>query len=438
MSSNVTVFFAYAREDEELRDKVEIHLSLQKKQSLISTWHDREIAPGKDWEQEIDQQINSANVILLLISADFIDSDYCWGKEMARAMERHAAKEARVIPIIVRPCDWKKAQFGKLQALPRDGRAVTIWGNEDEALADIAAGIRSVVEEILKNPGTDSAQDRLRESPPIQTDQSIQKTSTPQPQMSEDELEISILEKYCSHFDEVWAKQQETSTTHEKCQRELDMGDVIHEITGWTDSHLMSQKTIWFGRLAGSANHRPRKPLRTCSNRELQSGAHRWHAKAYTDGGDYPARERLRNLKEQRADRSRLEKLTSAIEEQSRLKTQINIKLRVRCQSSGPDYRVDAVVIDNRSQVPVWVKEIKWLVWSQGSAPDLKPEVERSDTKIPSFDRIEVKHRGGPNDIVMRVIVIVADPSDEEHEESENNPDRYKIWQSLQKTEFPN
>ena len=142
----IEVFFSYAHEDEDLRDELEKHLSTLKRQGVITDWHDRKIGAGTEWEGEIDTHLNTAHVILLLISADFMASDYCWDVEVKWAMERHEAEEARVIPIILRPVDWEGAPFGKLQALPMDAKPVTSWANRDEAFLDVARGIRAAVE----------------------------------------------------------------------------------------------------------------------------------------------------------------------------------------------------------------------------------------------------------------------------------------------------
>ena len=109
---------------------------------------DRKIGAGTEWKAQIDNHLNSAHLIFLLISADFVASDYCYDVEMKRAMERHDAGEARVIPIILKPCDWHNGPFGKLQALPKDGRAVTDWSNRDKAFTDVAKGIRAAVAEL--------------------------------------------------------------------------------------------------------------------------------------------------------------------------------------------------------------------------------------------------------------------------------------------------
>lgn len=112
-----------------------------KRQGVISAWHDRRLVAGDTVDQGINQELERADIILLLVSADFLASDYCYGIAMARALERHALGEARVIPIILRPCDWHQAPFGKLLASPTDGRPVTKWPDPDDAFLDITKAI---------------------------------------------------------------------------------------------------------------------------------------------------------------------------------------------------------------------------------------------------------------------------------------------------------
>ena len=141
----IEIFCSYAHEDEFLLKKFETHLSLLKRQGLVAMWHHREITPGTEWAQVIDAHLNSASVILLLISPDFFASDYCYGIEMTRALERHRYNEARVIPILLRPVDWHGAPFAHLQALPTNTKPVTTWSNSDQAFVDIATGIRRAI-----------------------------------------------------------------------------------------------------------------------------------------------------------------------------------------------------------------------------------------------------------------------------------------------------
>jgi hypothetical protein len=143
-----TLFFSYSHVDEALRNQLEVHLSALKRQGLISTWHDRRIIAGSHVGDTIDANLNAAEVILLLVSPDFIASDYCYEKELARAMERHERGEARVIPVILRPCDWHDLPFGKLLATPRDGKAITTWANSDEAFLDVERAIKAALKEL--------------------------------------------------------------------------------------------------------------------------------------------------------------------------------------------------------------------------------------------------------------------------------------------------
>jgi internalin A len=145
--------YSYSHKDETLRNELETHLKLLQRQGLIETWNDRQIEAGDEWRQKIDENLERADIILLLISADFIASDYCYDKEMGRALERHDQKEARVIPVILRDCSWTSAPFGKLQALPKDGKAVTLWDNKDSAWRNVSEGIEKVADAMRKQSG---------------------------------------------------------------------------------------------------------------------------------------------------------------------------------------------------------------------------------------------------------------------------------------------
>lgn len=146
-SGPIELFYSYAHEDEALRERLEVHLTLLKRQGILQDWHDRDIGAGSEWAKQISAHLESADLVLLLISPDFIASDYCWDIELKRAMERHEAGEARVIPIILRETDWTGAPFGKLQALPKDAKPVKSWPDQDAAFVDIARGIRKAAEE---------------------------------------------------------------------------------------------------------------------------------------------------------------------------------------------------------------------------------------------------------------------------------------------------
>jgi CheY-like chemotaxis protein len=144
-STAVDVFVSYAHGDERLRRGLETHLSVLRRQGVIRTWHDRRILPGTEWAGQIDRNLESADLILLLISPEFLASDYCYEIEMKRALERHDAGNARVIPIILRPVDWQSAPFGRLQVLPMGGKPIVEWRPRDRAFEDVARGIRATV-----------------------------------------------------------------------------------------------------------------------------------------------------------------------------------------------------------------------------------------------------------------------------------------------------
>jgi TIR domain len=139
-----SAFFSYSHKDEALRDQLEMHLAMLKRQEVISTWHDRRLIAGDDIDEGVSQELERADIVLLLVSPDFLASEYCYGIEVARALERHATGEARVIPVILRPCDWHAAPFGKLLASPTDGRPVSKWPDLDEAFLDVVKAIRAV------------------------------------------------------------------------------------------------------------------------------------------------------------------------------------------------------------------------------------------------------------------------------------------------------
>jgi hypothetical protein len=156
------IFYSYAHADEALRDELEKHLSQLKRSGLITGWHDRAITAGSEWGTEIDAHARSARIILLLISPDFLASEYAYGIELKLALTRHRQKSATIIPIILRPVDWLEGPIGKIQALPRDGKAITTWPNRDEAFAQVALGIRNVVIGLGSTPGSASQPEEAR------------------------------------------------------------------------------------------------------------------------------------------------------------------------------------------------------------------------------------------------------------------------------------
>ncbi len=147
MSQPVRVFLSYSHADDEHRVALSSHLRLLERQGLIQPWFDRKILPGQNLDAAIERELERCEVVLFLVSADFLASDYCYGVEMTRAMERHEAGEAIVVPLIVRACDWHSAPFGKLLALPAEGEPVTSWSNQDEAWTNVARELRRLIDD---------------------------------------------------------------------------------------------------------------------------------------------------------------------------------------------------------------------------------------------------------------------------------------------------
>jgi tetratricopeptide (TPR) repeat protein len=148
------VFFSYAHRDKGFRDRLEEHLSNLKYRGLITTLYDGEISAGEEWAQQIDIYLNKAHIILLLISASFMASEYCYSIEMRRALERHERQEAHVIPILLRPVLFTDAPFAKLQMLPTNGKPVIQWRDRDSAFVDIAYAIERVAQKYLPSEQT--------------------------------------------------------------------------------------------------------------------------------------------------------------------------------------------------------------------------------------------------------------------------------------------
>lgn len=151
-SGPIEVFFSYSHHDRPEMLNLEKHLSALKRLGLVAIWHDGQIAPGTNWFKSIHENLERAHVVILLISSSFIASDYCYSKEMERAIERHKADDTTVIPVILKPCDWHGTSFSNLQALPAGGKAVTSWLHPDEAYTEVAKGIRAVVEQLARKP----------------------------------------------------------------------------------------------------------------------------------------------------------------------------------------------------------------------------------------------------------------------------------------------
>lgn len=148
IQNKVSIFISYSHKDEDYKESLEEHLAALMRRGKISSWSDRKIVPGTNWESEIDHAIDNADIILLLISPSFIASGYCYEKELAVALSRHEREAAVVIPIFVRPTDLMDEPLMGLQGLPKDALSISEWENEDLAWRDVVASIRTVVDEL--------------------------------------------------------------------------------------------------------------------------------------------------------------------------------------------------------------------------------------------------------------------------------------------------
>jgi hypothetical protein len=146
-----TLVFSYSHADEALRNELEIHLASLKRQGLIDTWHDRRILAGQEFADEINQNFKEADIILLLISPNFIASEYCYNVELKQALQRHDRKEAVVIPVILRPCDWHDLPFGKLQAATADGKPIVHFPTHDDGFFQVVQAIKKATHALPKH-----------------------------------------------------------------------------------------------------------------------------------------------------------------------------------------------------------------------------------------------------------------------------------------------
>lgn len=249
----VRLFFSYSHKDEALRDELEKHLSSLKHQGIIATWHDRRIDAGEEWATQIDDQLRTADIILLLVSADFIASRYCYELEMNEALRRHAAGESRVIPVILRPCDWHDLPFGKLQAATLDGRAVVKFPSLDDGFLEVVQAIKAIVKSSSSNstkalPPSVSEQlatskGKLHAYGPRSSDLRVHHSFT------DHDRDIFMIEsfEYIAAYFENSLTELSTRTPHLKTQfRRRDANSF--EAIIYTDGKQASKCGIWLGR----------------------------------------------------------------------------------------------------------------------------------------------------------------------------------------------
>ena len=146
----ISLFYSYSHKDEDLRSELAAHLVPLERSGLIEVWHDRDMLPGDRIDAEIAKKLQVVDVVLVLVSPSFIQSSYCYDIELKKAIERHQRDEARIVSVILRPCQWKLTPLKDLVALPSDGRPVTEWGNRDSALNDVAGEVARLATALRK------------------------------------------------------------------------------------------------------------------------------------------------------------------------------------------------------------------------------------------------------------------------------------------------
>lgn len=163
MASPLKLFISYSHLDEIYRNELLKQLRPLERQKLITIWSDVEITPGEEWELAIRSKLNDADIVVLLISSDFLASDFCTSVELKTALKRHAFGRARVVPIVVRDCDWQSAPFAKLQVLPERGKPITSWATADSAWRNVTQQLRALLEKLSVSDGeTESADGALQ------------------------------------------------------------------------------------------------------------------------------------------------------------------------------------------------------------------------------------------------------------------------------------
>ncbi|WP_058359159.1 toll/interleukin-1 receptor domain-containing protein [Xanthomonas translucens] len=251
------VFFSYSHADEALRDQLEKQLAILKHQGAIDTWHDRRIGAGQEIDQAINEHINTDEIILLLVSSDFIASDYCYNIEMTRAMERHEANEAIVIPVILRACDWHYAPFGKLLGTPRDGKPVTLWPDRDEAFLEVAKAVREAAGRLqgskpiaaktptraMPVPTANPAAEAIQRSSNLR----LAKTFT---QKDKDQFQLDTFEYIARYFENSLAELATRNPGYEGVFRRVDANRFF--ATVYKDGKDVARATIFIGGVLGN------------------------------------------------------------------------------------------------------------------------------------------------------------------------------------------
>jgi hypothetical protein len=148
-SGTLKAFFSYAHEDVDVIANLQKHLAPLRHEEIVEFWYDRDLVAGENWDDAITSRLEDADIVIVIVSSDFVSSEYAYGKELSRALELHERGQLRVVPVIARNCRWQNLPIGRLQALPESGRPITSWTDRDDAYVSVALGIEEVARQLL-------------------------------------------------------------------------------------------------------------------------------------------------------------------------------------------------------------------------------------------------------------------------------------------------
>ncbi|MGH3449661.1 MAG: TIR domain-containing protein [Haloechinothrix sp.] len=145
------LFLSYAHEDRDLVTELRKHLAPLRHEQIVADWYDREVMAGQDWDREIRAQLESSDLVIVVVSADFVASDYAYGRELALALRLHDQGRLRLLPVIGRNCKWQNLPLARLQVLPEGAVPISSWDQRDDALVSVVVGVERVAREILSS-----------------------------------------------------------------------------------------------------------------------------------------------------------------------------------------------------------------------------------------------------------------------------------------------
>lgn len=162
----INVFLSYSHKNEDMRNELETHFAVLKRDNIINLWHDHRLTAGTEIDPEIKKNLEDSDVFLFLISPYFLDSNYCYETELALAEKKASSGQGIIIPIILDPCEWLQTPLKKYKALPKDGIPISKWPNIHDALLGVTSGIRRVAEALDAKPRTNEVSPKKGEAPP--------------------------------------------------------------------------------------------------------------------------------------------------------------------------------------------------------------------------------------------------------------------------------